>query len=134
MWTRRDEGAYLSPTRLLEMLEFRFGAFEAIACAALELARKDPDDKLPMDVRTAGPRTRSSSSATTCGMRCALRLRGPPSSGEGDSHPGLSPAEAAPTQAADASREVRYLPAGPLDTVSVYGPIARDASVLARIT
>jgi len=34
-------------------LEFRFGAFEAIACAALELARKDPDDKLPMDVRTA---------------------------------------------------------------------------------
>ena len=53
MRTRRDEGAYLSPTRLLEMLEFRFGAFEAIACAALELARKDPDDKLPMDVRTA---------------------------------------------------------------------------------
>ena len=53
MRTRRDEGAYLSPTRLLEMLEFRFGAFEAIACAALELACKDPDDKLPMDVRTA---------------------------------------------------------------------------------
>ena len=53
MRTRRDEGAYLSPTRLLEMLEFRFGAFEAIAYAALELARKDPDDKLPMDVRTA---------------------------------------------------------------------------------
>jgi hypothetical protein len=53
MRTRRDEGAYLSPTRLLEMLEFRFGAFEAIACAALELARKDPDDKLPMDTRTA---------------------------------------------------------------------------------
>jgi hypothetical protein len=53
MRTRREEGAYLSPTRLLEMLEFRFGAFEAIAYAALELARKDPDDKLPMDVRTA---------------------------------------------------------------------------------
>lgn len=53
MRTRRDEGAYLSPSRLLEMLEFRFGAFEAIAYAALELARKDPDDKLPMDVRTA---------------------------------------------------------------------------------
>ncbi|HEV7586732.1 MAG TPA: hypothetical protein VGO40_01285 [Longimicrobium sp.] len=35
------------------MLEFRFGAFEAVAYAALELARKDPDDKLPMDVRTA---------------------------------------------------------------------------------
>jgi hypothetical protein len=29
--------------------EFRFGAFEAIAYAALELTRKDPDDKLPMD-------------------------------------------------------------------------------------
>jgi hypothetical protein len=53
MRTRRDEGAYLSPSRLLEMLEFRFGAFEAIAYAVLELARKDPDEKLPMDVRTA---------------------------------------------------------------------------------
>lgn len=45
--------AYLSPSRLLEMLEFRFGAFEAFAYAALELARKAPDDMLPMDVRTA---------------------------------------------------------------------------------
>jgi hypothetical protein len=53
MRTRRDEVAYLSPSRLLEMLEFRFGAFEAIACAALELARKDPKDKLPMDVKAA---------------------------------------------------------------------------------
>lgn len=53
MQTRHDDGAYVSPARLLEMLEFRFGAFEAIASAALELARKDPEDKLPMDVRTA---------------------------------------------------------------------------------
>lgn len=53
MRTRSDDGAAVSPMRLLEMLEFRFGAFEAIASAALELARKDPDDKLPMDVRTA---------------------------------------------------------------------------------
>lgn len=38
---------------LLEMLEFRFGAFEAIAYAALELAGKDPEVALPMDERTA---------------------------------------------------------------------------------
>lgn len=39
--------------RLLEMLEARFGAFEAIAYAALELRRKRPDDCPPMDRMTA---------------------------------------------------------------------------------
>ena len=39
--------------RLLEMLEFRFGAFEAIAYAALELSRKRPAGQLPMDRLTA---------------------------------------------------------------------------------
>ena len=53
MKTKGEGGELVSPVRLLEMLEFRFGAFEAIACAALELARKEPDEFLPMDTRTA---------------------------------------------------------------------------------
>ena len=53
MQTRSEQGEPVSPVRLLEMLEFRYGAFEAIAYAALELARKEPDENLPMDVRTA---------------------------------------------------------------------------------
>ena len=47
------QGKPLPPIVLLEMLEFRFGAFEAIAYAALELAGKDPEVTLPMDERTA---------------------------------------------------------------------------------
>lgn len=53
MQTRSERGERFSPMRLLEMLEFRFGAFETIAYAALELARKQPDDMLPMDTKTA---------------------------------------------------------------------------------
>ncbi len=53
MKTRGAGGEPVSPVRLLEMLEFRFGAFEAIASAALELARKESDESLPMDTRTA---------------------------------------------------------------------------------
>jgi hypothetical protein len=73
MRTRREDGVYVSTARLLEMLEFRFGAFEAIASAALELARKDPEDKLPMDV---GRPMRFSSSATICGRPRVLLANG----------------------------------------------------------
>lgn len=38
---------------MLEMLEFRFGAFEAIAYASIELARNAPESQLPMSRLTA---------------------------------------------------------------------------------
>ena len=38
-----------SPTRLLEMLADRFGAFEAIASSSITLARVAPDVELPME-------------------------------------------------------------------------------------
>jgi hypothetical protein len=38
-----------SPTRLLEMLADRFGAFEAIAASSVRLARLDSDEQLPME-------------------------------------------------------------------------------------
>lgn len=53
MRTRTEDGQLYAPVRLLEMLEFRFGAFVTIACAAVELARKNPDANLPMDEKTA---------------------------------------------------------------------------------
>jgi hypothetical protein len=56
-----------SPTRLLEMLSDRFGAFEAIANSSIKLARVAPEEELAMeplvaeailefadDLRTAG--------------------------------------------------------------------------------
>ncbi|CAA9315684.1 MAG: hypothetical protein AVDCRST_MAG89-1381, partial [uncultured Gemmatimonadetes bacterium] len=48
-----QQGDLASPLRLLEMLEFRFGAFEAIATTSLELSRKGPENGLPMDRGTA---------------------------------------------------------------------------------
>jgi hypothetical protein len=39
----------VSPTRLLEMLSDRFGAFEAIAHSTIKLARHVPEDELPME-------------------------------------------------------------------------------------
>jgi hypothetical protein len=39
----------VSPTRLLEMLSDRFGAFEAIAYSTIKLARHIPEDELPME-------------------------------------------------------------------------------------
>lgn len=53
MRTRNEQGDLASPLRLLEMLEFRFGAFEAIATTSLELSRKGPENGLPMDRGTA---------------------------------------------------------------------------------
>ena len=53
MKTRTDAGDLISPSRLLEMLEFRFGAFQAIAYAASEPADKEPDFCPAMDKRTA---------------------------------------------------------------------------------
>ncbi|HEY0023393.1 MAG TPA: hypothetical protein VGB24_10800 [Longimicrobium sp.] len=53
MRTRNAQGDLASPLRLLEMLEFRFGAFEAIATTSLELSRKGPENGLPMDRGTA---------------------------------------------------------------------------------
>ena len=53
MRTRNEQGDPASPLRLLEMLEFRFGAFEAIATTSLELSRKRPENGLPMDRATA---------------------------------------------------------------------------------
>lgn len=51
--TSDENGAIASPMRVLEMLAARFGAFEAIACLAIELDRKGPDECLPMDAVTA---------------------------------------------------------------------------------
>jgi hypothetical protein len=53
MRTRNAQGDLASPLRLLEMLEFRFGAFVAIATTSLELSRKSPENGLPMDRGTA---------------------------------------------------------------------------------
>lgn len=38
-----------SPTRLLEILLDRFGAFEAIASSSIALARVAPDEERPME-------------------------------------------------------------------------------------
>jgi hypothetical protein len=38
-----------SPTRLLEMLSDRFGAFEAIANSSIKLARLAPEEELAME-------------------------------------------------------------------------------------
>lgn len=53
MRTRTEDGQLYAPVRLLEVLEFRFGAFETIAYAALDLARLDPEETAPMDAKTA---------------------------------------------------------------------------------
>lgn len=53
MNTSDENGRLASPMRLLEMLTARFGAFESIACLAIELNRKGPDECLPVDAPTA---------------------------------------------------------------------------------
>lgn len=42
-----------SPSRLLEMLSDRFGAFEVIAYSTIKLARHVPQEELAMDVLLA---------------------------------------------------------------------------------
>jgi hypothetical protein len=42
----------VSPTRLLEMLSDRFGAFEAIATSSIKLARVAPEEELAMEPLT----------------------------------------------------------------------------------
>ncbi|WP_420125909.1 hypothetical protein [Longimicrobium sp.] len=42
-----------SPTRLLEMLSDRFGAFEALASSSITLARVAPDEERPMETHVA---------------------------------------------------------------------------------
>lgn len=42
-----------SPTRLLEMLSDRFGAFEALATSSITLARVAPREERPMKTQVA---------------------------------------------------------------------------------
>jgi hypothetical protein len=49
MRTESPNGTLVSPTRILEMLTDRFGAFEAIAMASIKLGRHVPEDELSMD-------------------------------------------------------------------------------------
>ena len=48
-----DSAQKPSPTRLLEMLSDRFGAFDAIASSSIKLARVAPEEELSMDVLVA---------------------------------------------------------------------------------
>jgi hypothetical protein len=53
MLLNRAQDQRISPTRLLEMLSDRFGAFEAIANSSIKLARVAPEEELAMDVLVA---------------------------------------------------------------------------------
>ena len=55
MRTRAEPNRPVAPVRLLEMLEARFGAFEALAYTSLALARKTDaeEESPPMDILTA---------------------------------------------------------------------------------
>jgi hypothetical protein len=65
----------ISPTRLLEMLSDRFGAFEAIANSSIKLARVAPEEELAMDVLVAeavlefGDDLRAATAAATACVR-----------------------------------------------------------------
>jgi hypothetical protein len=70
-----DCGQKPSPTRLLEMLSDRFGAFEAIANSSIKLARSAPEEELAMDVLVAeavlefGEDLRAARDSTTTSVR-----------------------------------------------------------------
>lgn len=53
MLVKPTQDQRISPTRLLEMLSDRFGAFEAIANSSIKLARVAPEEELAMDVLVA---------------------------------------------------------------------------------
>jgi hypothetical protein len=53
MLLKQAQDQRISPTRLLEMLSDRFGAFEAIANSSIKLARVAPEEDLAMDVLVA---------------------------------------------------------------------------------
>lgn len=46
-------GQQTSPTRLLEILTDRFGAFEALATSSITLARVAPREERPMETQVA---------------------------------------------------------------------------------
>jgi hypothetical protein len=48
-----EQQSPVSPMRLLEMLSDKFGAFEAIACSTIKLARFVSEDELSMDLLVA---------------------------------------------------------------------------------
>jgi hypothetical protein len=70
-------GQQVSPTRLLEILTDRFGAFEAIASSSIALARVAPDEERPMEPLVAeavlefgeDPRDATEAAAEWCGAR-----------------------------------------------------------------
>jgi hypothetical protein len=49
MLVKPRDDQQISPTRLLEMLADRFGAFEAIANSSIKLARVAPEEELAME-------------------------------------------------------------------------------------
>jgi hypothetical protein len=61
-----------SPSRLLEMLSDRFGAFEAIAYATIKLARHVPQDELSMDLLVADAVLEFADDLRAAGSRCGM--------------------------------------------------------------
>jgi hypothetical protein len=49
MQVKPVRGEPASPTRLLEILADRFGAFEALAASSIALSRVGPDEERPME-------------------------------------------------------------------------------------
>jgi hypothetical protein len=77
-------GPESSPMRLLEALTDRFGVFEALATATIQLARLDPEPDLPMEPHVAeavlefGDDLRGASAAVNHWARATGLTRAPP--------------------------------------------------------